>query len=107
MPLVRNAADHGVEMPERRWSLCKPEQVLVRLDVRHRAGMLAITVSDDGAGIDVEKLRRKVVERGKASAEMAAELTEAELLEFLFLPGFSTAEKLTEYSGRGVGVDVV
>jgi two-component system sensor histidine kinase and response regulator WspE len=69
--------------------------------------MLAITVGDDGGGIDVERVRRKVVERGQVSAEMAARMTEDELLEFLFLPGFSTASQVTEVSGRGVGLDVV
>lgn len=69
--------------------------------------MLSITVSDDGAGIDVEVIRRKIVERRHATAEMAVGMTEAELLEFLFLPGFSTAGKVTEVSGRGVGLDVV
>ncbi len=69
--------------------------------------MLSISVSDDGRGIDIEKLRRKVVERKLTSREMASSMTEAELLDFLFLPGFSTAERVTEVSGRGVGLDVV
>jgi two-component system sensor histidine kinase and response regulator WspE len=105
--LVRNAVDHGIEAPERRTAAGKPEAGVVRLEARHRAGMLAITVADDGAGIDQERLRRKVVERGLTTADMAHTLTEPELLEFLFLPGFSTAGALTEYSGRGVGLDVV
>jgi two-component system sensor histidine kinase and response regulator WspE len=69
--------------------------------------MLALTVADDGAGVDLQRLRRKVVERGLAPADLAGSLTEAELLEFLFLPGFSTAPALTEFSGRGVGLNVV
>ena len=105
--LLRNAVDHGVEMPTERRAAGKPETALVRIEVRHRAGMLAITVSDDGQGIDLERLRRKVVERGHAAAEMARSLREQELLEFLFLPGFSTAAVVTEVSGRGVGLDVV
>jgi two-component system sensor histidine kinase and response regulator WspE len=105
--LLRNAVDHGVEPPEVRRRLGKPECGLVRLEVSHRAGMLAITVSDDGAGVDLGRLRRKVVERGLAPPDLAGSLNEAELLEFLFLPGFSTAPALTEFSGRGVGLNVV
>ena len=105
--LIRNAVDHGIEMPEDRVRAGKPEQGVVRLEVHHRAGMLAVNIRDDGAGIDLERLRRKVVERNMTSAEMSASLTEAELLEFLFLPGFTTASQVTEYSGRGVGLDVV
>ncbi|HEY3498744.1 MAG TPA: response regulator, partial [Polyangiaceae bacterium] len=74
---------------------------------RHHAGMLAITVADDGRGIDLEKLRRKVVERSLVRPDIAGELGEQELLEFIFLPGFSTASSVTEISGRGVGLDVV
>jgi two-component system sensor histidine kinase and response regulator WspE len=105
--LLRNAVDHGLEAPEGRAAAGKPAEGVVRVEARHRAGMLAITVGDDGAGIDVEKVRRKVVERRQASAEMAARMSEVELLEFLFLPGFSTAGQVTEVSGRGVGLDVV
>jgi two-component system sensor histidine kinase and response regulator WspE len=105
--LLRNAIDHGIEPPEVRRSRGKPEQGRVRLEVLHRAGSLAITVSDDGGGIDPEQLRRKIVARGLSSADMTAGMSEAELLEFLFLPGFSTAREVTEYSGRGVGLDVV
>jgi two-component system sensor histidine kinase and response regulator WspE len=105
--LLRNAVDHGAEPAEERRRAGKPEQALLRLEVRHRAGMLAITVSDDGGGIDVKQLQRKVIDRGLATAEMAAGMSEPELLEFLFLPGFSTAQAVTEYSGRGVGLDVV
>jgi two-component system sensor histidine kinase and response regulator WspE len=105
--LLRNAVDHGVEPPEARRTAGKSETAVVRLEARHRAGMLAITVSDDGAGVNIERLRRAVVERGLTSAEMARGLGDAELLEFLFLPGFSTAKAVSEYSGRGVGLDVV
>ena len=79
----------------------------IRLEARHRAGMLQIVLSDDGRGIDLERLRTKVVEREMTTAAIAEELSEAELLEFLFLPGFSTKENVTEVSGRGVGLDVV
>jgi two-component system sensor histidine kinase and response regulator WspE len=105
--LLRNAVDHGLESPEVRTAAGKPAEGVVRVQVRHRAGMLAITVGDDGSGIDVEVIRRKAVERRHATPEMAARLTEAELLEFLFLPGFSTAGRVTDVSGRGVGLDVV
>jgi two-component system sensor histidine kinase and response regulator WspE len=105
--LLRNAMDHGIEPPDARRRAGKPEEGVLRLEVRHTAGMLALTVRDDGAGIDLDRLRQKVVERGLTTAEMAGGLTEAELLEFLFLPGFSTAQRLTEFSGRGVGLDVV
>jgi two-component system sensor histidine kinase and response regulator WspE len=105
--LLRNAVDHGIEPPEQRRAAGKPETGLVRIEARHRAGMLAVTIADDGSGIDLERLRRKVVERGLTRADMARTMTEGELLEFLFLPGFSTASALTEYSGRGVGLDVV
>src|SRR5262249_3817302 len=105
--LLRNAVDHGLEPQEERLAAGKPETGVLRVEAQHRAGMLAVTGRDDGRGIDVERLRRKVVERGLTSADMAVSLTEAELLEFLFLPGFSTASAVTEFSGRGVGLDVV
>ncbi len=105
--LLRNAVDHGLEPPEARRAAGKSEAGTIRLEARHQAGALVVTVSDDGAGIDVERLRAKVVERGLARPDMARALGEAELLEFLFLPGFSTAAAVTEFSGRGVGLDVV
>lgn len=105
--LVRNAVDHGLEPTAARVEAGKPPGGTVTLEARHRAGMLHVTVSDDGGGIDLNRLRQKVVDRGLNSAEVVARLTEAELLEFLFLPGFSTARAVTEFSGRGVGLDVV
>ena len=105
--MVRNAIDHGLENPTERQAAGKAEAGSVRVEARHRAGTLAITVTDDGRGIDPEKLRRKVVDRGLVTPEMAADLSEAELMEFLFLPGFSTAAAVSEFSGRGVGLDVV
>ncbi|WP_152054435.1 hybrid sensor histidine kinase/response regulator [Tautonia marina] len=105
--LIRNALDHGLESPEDRIASGKPAEGTVRLEGRHQAGMLHLTVSDDGRGLDPERLRAKVVERGLAGAAMAAHLTDAELFEFLFLPGFSTKGQVTELSGRGVGLDVV
>jgi len=105
--LLRNAIDHGLETREDRLASGKPETGTVKLSAKHWAGTLNITVSDDGKGINIEKLREKIVQKGHASKEMAESLSEAELLEFLFLPGFSTAPKVTEISGRGVGLDVV
>jgi two-component system sensor histidine kinase and response regulator WspE len=105
--LLRNAMDHGVETLEERAASGKPESAQLRLHARHRAGMLMITVSDDGRGISEEKLRRKIVARGLSTAELVEGMTQRELFDFLFLPGFSTAEKVTEVSGRGVGLDVV
>ena len=105
--LLRNAVDHGIESAEERAAADKPAEGTVRIEARHRGGMLSITIADDGAGIDVERLRAKVVDRGHATSGMAAQMSDAELLEFLFLPGFSTAATVTEVSGRGVGLDVV
>lgn len=105
--LIRNAVDHGIEMPADRVNAGKPEQGTIRVEARHNAGMLLVTVTDDGRGIDLDRLRRKIVDRGLSSAELVARMTEAELLEFLFLPGFSTASSVSEFSGRGVGLDVV
>ncbi len=105
--ILRNAVDHGIEPPQARRAAGKPETGKIRMDVRHHAGSLLVEVADDGRGIDLEALRRRVVERGLASEEMAAGFSESELLEFLFLPGFSTAGSVTEVSGRGVGLDVV
>jgi two-component system, chemotaxis family, sensor histidine kinase and response regulator WspE len=105
--LIRNALDHGIEMPDARRAVGKSATGTIRLEARHRAGMLQIIVVDDGRGIDLERLRTKVVERGLTTAAIASRLTETELLDFLFLPGFSTKEQVTEVSGRGVGLDVV
>jgi two-component system sensor histidine kinase and response regulator WspE len=105
--ILRNALDHGIERPQERRAAGKPETARLALEVRHHAGQLQVRVTDDGKGIDAEAIRRKVVERGLQSAEVAARLGERELHDFLFLPGFSTAHRVTEISGRGVGLDVV
>ncbi|RUL87563.1 hybrid sensor histidine kinase/response regulator [Tautonia sociabilis] len=105
--LIRNALDHAIEPPEERLAAGKPAEGTIRLEARHHAGMLQLTVSDDGRGIDPERLRAKVVERGLAAPAMAERLSDGELFEFLFLPGFSTKGEVTELSGRGVGLDVV
>jgi two-component system sensor histidine kinase and response regulator WspE len=105
--LLRNALDHGLESPAERREAGKPECGLIRLEAHHRAGMLVLTVEDDGRGIELDKLRSKILERGLSRADLVSTMNEAELLSFLFLPGFSTAAAVTEFSGRGVGLDVV
>jgi two-component system, chemotaxis family, sensor histidine kinase and response regulator WspE len=105
--LLRNAIDHGIESPDERLAAGKPAEGVVRLEARHSAGLLQITASDDGRGIDLDSLRVAIVERKLTSEEIAHKLSEAELLEFLFLPGFSMKETVTEISGRGVGLDAV
>ena len=105
--LLRNAVDHGLESPEQRRAVGKSPEGLIRLEARHSAGTLQIVIADDGAGVDLPKLRTAVVQRKLTTAEVAAQLSESELLEFLFLPGFSMKGSVTEISGRGVGLDVV
>jgi two-component system sensor histidine kinase and response regulator WspE len=105
--LLQNAVDHGIEPVQQRRAAGKSEIGLIRVEVQHRAGMLAITVSDDGGGIDLDRLRRQIVERGLSTADLVQAMAEAELLEFLFLPGFTTTAAVTEVSSRGVGLDVV
>ncbi len=105
--LLRNAVDHGIELPEEREAAGKTIEGVIKLEARHRGGMLAITVSDDGKGIDIEQLRCKIIEKNLASVEMANLLTESEVVDFLFLPGFSTSINVTEISGRGVGLNIV
>ena len=105
--LIRNSVDHGLEPPDERLASGKDPVGLIQLEARHRAGMLQIVLKDDGRGIDIEQLREKVVDRGHATRAMAARLTDAELLDFLFLPGFTTRGEVSETSGRGVGLDVV
>ncbi len=105
--LVSNAIDHAIELPEDRVKLGKPEIGRITLDAKHTAGMLMISVSDDGKGIDKESLRKKVAERKMTTVEVASKISDSELYAFLFLPGFSTKEKISEISGRGVGLDIV
>jgi two-component system sensor histidine kinase and response regulator WspE len=105
--LIRNAIDHGIETPEERVAAGKPPEGKVRLEAKHRAGMLLITLSDDGRGVDLDAVRRKVAERKMASPEMLRDMIQSDVMDFLFLPGFSTAPQITEISGRGVGLDVV
>ncbi|MDA1025999.1 MAG: ATP-binding protein, partial [Planctomycetota bacterium] len=105
--VLRNAVDHGIELPDVRRAAGKPETATLVLEARHHAGMLLVRVREDGGGINPESLRRKIVERGFVDETMAARLEGPELHDFLFLPGFSTAAAVTEVSGRGVGLDVV
>jgi len=105
--LIRNALDHGIEQPDRRAAAGKPPIGTILLEARHRAGSLTITIADDGEGIDIEHLRARTVAKGLVTDPVASQLSEGEVLEFLFLPGFSTKDVVTEISGRGVGLDVV
>jgi two-component system chemotaxis sensor kinase CheA len=105
--LLRNAVDHGIESPERRIAFGKPSRGRIALRAMREGSNLVIEVSDDGKGIDYEAVRQKAVERGFVSAREAATLTEAELNALLLRPGFSTRDRATELSGRGVGLDVV
>jgi two-component system sensor histidine kinase and response regulator WspE len=105
--MLRNAVDHGIETPEARSAAGKPPVGSIVLEARHRNGMLSIVVSDDGQGVDFEKIRQSIVKRKLASASMTQAMSKAELMEFLFLPAFSLKETASAISGRGVGLDIV
>ncbi|SHM81447.1 two-component system, chemotaxis family, sensor histidine kinase and response regulator WspE [Pseudomonas asturiensis] len=105
--LLRNAVDHGIESPEKRLAQGKDSEGLIRLQASHQAGLLVVELSDDGGGVDLERLRQSIVQRNLSPAATAAQLSEEELLSFLFLPGFSMRDKVTQVSGRGVGLDAV
>jgi len=105
--LLRNAVDHGLERPEVREAAGKPAEGVITLSARHSAGLLLVSVSDDGAGIDIERVREAVVKRGLVAFETARHLDDNELLEFLMLPGFTLRDTVTDVSGRGVGLDAV
>ncbi|MEG1628906.1 hybrid sensor histidine kinase/response regulator [Pseudomonas sp.] len=105
--LLRNAVDHGIELPERRLLAGKSPEGHIRLRASHQAGLLVLELSDDGGGVDLQRLRQSIIERQLSPAETVAQMSEAELLTFLFLPGFSLRDKVTEVSGRGVGLDAV
>jgi two-component system chemotaxis sensor kinase CheA len=105
--LVRNCCDHGVETPESRKQAGKPEQGTISLRAYHEGGQVNIEISDDGAGIDPQRLKEKAKQKGLLRAEHADRMSDREVLDLIFLPGFSTAEKVTNISGRGVGMDVV
>jgi two-component system chemotaxis sensor kinase CheA len=105
--LVRNAVDHGIEDPEARRAEGKPACGTLLLRAFHEGGQVNIEISEDGRGLDVDKLRAKAVERGLISQEQASRMSEREIQNLIFAPGFSTAAKVTNISGRGVGMDVV
>lgn len=107
MHLLRNSLDHGVEHPDDREAKGKPRTGEVGLIARHEGNNVVIMVTDDGKGIDADIIRRKAVEKGMISAEEAESLNDADAVRLIFLPGFSTAEQITDVSGRGVGMDVV
>lgn len=105
--LVRNAADHGIEAPGEREAVGKPARGTIRLDAYHDGDQVVIEVSDDGHGLDRKKILRRAVDNGIISAEASAQMNESEALQLIFAPGLSTADEVTEISGRGVGLDVV
>ena len=105
--LLRNAFDHGIESPETRKAQDKPEEGNIEIKAYHRGNQTIIEVRDDGKGLDINKIARRVVERGLLSADKLTVTTKEQLLNFIFEPGFSTADKVSELSGRGVGLDVV
>lgn len=105
--LVRNSVDHGIEMPEERIAAGKPSRGTITLMARHEQGRILLTVSDDGRGIDPDKLRKAAVQKGLLSVEEVAALSDDQAVDLIFMPGFSTAEKVTDISGRGVGMDIV
>ena len=105
--IVRNSVDHGIESPEKRREAGKNEEGLLSLKAYHEGGQVHIEIADDGGGISPEKIRDKALSKGLISPEVARQMSERDLLNLIFLPGFSTAEKVTHISGRGVGMDVV
>ena len=105
--LLRNSVDHGIESAQQRERAGKPKNATIKLMASHSSGMLKISISDDGAGIDVDRLKEKLLVKKLINADMINNLADEELLEFLFLPDFSTRDEVSEISGRGVGLDVV
>jgi len=105
--MVRNSADHGVETPEKRKAAGKPETGTITLSAYHEGGAIIIKIADDGAGLDVEKIKAKALERGVATEDELASMSDPQIMRFIFAAGFSTAAQVTNLSGRGVGMDVV
>ncbi len=105
--LIRNSIDHGIESPEGRLAVGKPSMGMLRLSAYHEGGLVNIEIIDDGQGIAVDRIKRRALERGLITEQDAAIMSENELIQLIFMPGFSTAEKVTDISGRGVGMDVV
>jgi two-component system, chemotaxis family, sensor kinase CheA len=105
--LVRNSLDHGLEVPDVREKAGKPRQGTIRIEARQEGDQIVICIADDGAGINPERIAAKALEKGLVTADRIRQLSSREILDFIFLPGFSTAEKTSDLSGRGVGMDVV
>ena len=105
--LVRNSVDHGIETPDKRIASGKPAEGVLLLRAFHEGGQVHIEISDDGGGIPADKIKKKAIENGVVTAEQAAKMTDQEICKMIFLPGLSTAEQVTNISGRGVGMDVV
>lgn len=105
--LLRNSADHGIEMPADRVKGGKPETGVITLSAMHEGSHVRIRIRDDGKGLSRERIAKKAIERGLVSADAVASLSDREVYDFIFLPGFSTAEQVSDLSGRGVGMDVV
>jgi len=105
--MVRNSADHGLEMPAERLAAGKPERGTIRLSACHEGGHIIIEISDDGRGLDIERIKAKAIAVGVASEAEVDKMTEAQVQNFIFTAGFSTVDKITSVSGRGVGMDVV
>ncbi|HET8655395.1 MAG TPA: hybrid sensor histidine kinase/response regulator [Longimicrobiaceae bacterium] len=105
--MIRNSADHGIEPPAARRAAGKPDEGTIRLDAFHEGGQIIIEIRDDGKGLDVVAIREKAIAQGLVKREQAEAMTDSQIFKFIFEPGFSTAEKITNVSGRGVGMDVV
>lgn len=105
--MVRNSADHGIESPDERIDNGKPAHGTITLNAYHEGGHVILEITDDGAGINVDRVRSKAIERGLVKADAAMAMSESQILRFIFEPGFSTAAQITNVSGRGVGMDVV
>lgn len=105
--LIRNAVDHGIEFPNDRLKAKKSETAILKIMAFHENGKVSIKIQDDGRGIDPDKIREKAIEKGIVSKDQSSKMSEKELVLLIFAPGFSTAEKVTDISGRGVGMDVV
>lgn len=105
--ILRNAIDHGIETPEVRKTAGKPEEGLLKLKAFHEGGKVNIEITDDGNGISPDKVKEKAIAKGLITKELASRMSDRELVNLIFMPGFSTAEKITNISGRGVGMDVV
>jgi two-component system chemotaxis sensor kinase CheA len=105
--LIRNAMDHGLETPEEREAVGKPRGGTLILSAMHEGNQIIISIKDNGRGIDPEKVAKKAIEKGLVTEDQVAAMGQREILDLLFLPGFSTKEKVSDLSGRGVGMDVV